>query len=160
MSADDDIETPVVERKMLVGDSEPESVNKLISPLSSMTTQSIVTPTPSKRNITVEESDMSQSYHEIFDTQGYVTQDSPVSVTTPGTETGSGSVDSGHTETGHPVHGAVVYYNALLPIIYFKWNGFSIANSVTRRNILYQVIPKLLLLFNVSLSDNNKAVNN
>jgi len=111
MSADDDIETPVVERKMLVGDSEPESVNKLIPPLSSLTTQSIVTPTPSKRNITVEESDMSQSYHEIFDTQGYVTQDSPVSVTTPGTETGSGSVDSGHTETGHPVHGAVVYYN-------------------------------------------------
>ena len=33
MSADDDIETPVVERKMLVGDSEPESGNKLIPPL-------------------------------------------------------------------------------------------------------------------------------
>merc|ERR1719153_1232652 len=59
----------------------------------------------------MEEEDMVQSYHEIFDTQNYLTPDSPVSVTTPGTETGS--VDSGRTEIGgHPVHdGGVVYYN-------------------------------------------------
>jgi len=66
---------------------------------------------PSIKNITMEEGDMAQSYHEIFDTQNFLTPDSPVSVTTPGTETGS--VDSERTETGgHPVHdGGVVYYN-------------------------------------------------
>jgi len=112
MSADDDIETPVVERRMLVEDTKADSVDKLIPHLSSLTTQSMVVPTPSIRNITMEEGDMSQSYHEIFDTQGYLTQDSPVSVTTPGTETGSGSVDSGHTETGGGgVHDGIVYYN-------------------------------------------------
>merc|ERR1719219_996111 len=54
----------------------------------------------------MEEEDMVQSYHEIFDTQNYLTPDSPVSVTTTGTETGS--VDSGCTEIDD---GGVVYYN-------------------------------------------------
>lgn len=116
MYADD--ETPVVERKLVLGktdnpDSEP--LDSLVPPMASLTTLSMGVPTPSIRNITRDETDMSQSYHEIFDTQGYQGQTSqahtPGSVDTPGTETGSGSVDSGNTETGHPVHGTVVYYN-------------------------------------------------
>jgi hypothetical protein len=107
MSCDD--ETPVVERKELVEERkdspEADTVEKLIPSLTSLTTHNMEVPTPCVRNIPREEADMSQSYHEIFDTQGYLAQDSPV---TPGTETGSGSVDSGHTETGHQT---VVYYN-------------------------------------------------
>jgi len=119
MSGDD--ETPVVERKLLVGKTDPDPVDRLVPPMATLATPSTVTsmmvPTPSVRNITRDEADMSQSYHEIFDTQGYLTQTqsspphTPGSVDTPGTETGSGSVDSGNTETGHPVHGTVVYYN-------------------------------------------------
>jgi len=114
MSADD--ETPVVERKLVLGktdspDSEP--VDLLVPSMASLTTPSMGVPTPIIRNITRDEADMSQSYHEIFDSQGYHSQGqtTPGSVDTPGTETGSGSVDSGNTETGHPVHGTVVYYN-------------------------------------------------
>jgi len=108
MSADVEAETPVGKRKVLMEDTEPDSVGKLI-PQNSLPIQCMVVP--SNKNITMEEEDMVQSYHEIFDTQSYLTPYSPVSVTTPGTETGS--VDSGRTEIGgHPVHdGGVVYYN-------------------------------------------------
>jgi len=104
MSADDEAKTktPVGKRKMLMEDAELYPVNKFI-PHNSLPTQGMVTP--------IEEDDMAQSYHEIFDTQRYFTLDSPVSVTSPGTETGS--VDSEHTETGVAgVHDdSVVYYN-------------------------------------------------
>jgi len=108
MSADGLAETPVGERKVLMEDTEPEPVDKLI-PNNSISTQRVLVP--SIKNITMEEGDMAQSYHEIFDTQNYFTTDSPVSVTSPGTETGS--VDSERTETGGlTVHdGGVVYYN-------------------------------------------------
>ena len=105
MSADDEAETetPVGKRKMLMEDAELYPVNKFI-PHNSLPTQGMVTP--------IEEDDMAQSYYEIFDTQRYFTLDSPVSVTSPGTETDT-SVDSEHTETGVAgVHDdSVMYYN-------------------------------------------------
>eukprot|EP00092_Neocalanus_flemingeri_P065600 GFUD01079807.1.p1 GENE.GFUD01079807.1~~GFUD01079807.1.p1 ORF type:complete len:336 (-),score=109.42 GFUD01079807.1:356-1363(-) len=151
MSGDE--ETPVVERKQLIESivraqntqsTESDPVDSLLAPMSvdsllapmmsnlnippapSPITQSPSMLVPSIRKVAQDEADMSQSYHEIFDTQGYLTQsqhttpphtvDTPGSVDTPGTETGSGSVDSGHTETGHPLphastHSTVVYYN-------------------------------------------------
>ena len=118
MSADD--VTPVVERKLVLGKTDSpasDPVDSLVPLMASLTTPSMLVPTPSIRNITRDEADMSQSYHEIFDTQGYHSQGqnspalSPGSADTPGTETGSGSVGSGDTETGHPVHDTVVYYN-------------------------------------------------
>jgi len=135
MSADD--ETPVVERKLLVVNNDTnrtdhDPVDSLVAPMSNLniplptssstntqssataTTPSMLVPPTSIRNVARDESDMSQSYHEIFDTQGYLqcAVDTPGSVDTPGTETGSGSVDSGNTETGHPLpHSTVVYYN-------------------------------------------------
>jgi len=118
MSADD--VTPVVERKLVLGKTDSpdaDPVDSLAPQMASLTTPSMLVPTPSIRNITRDEADMSQSYHEIFDTQGYLSQGqnspahTPGSVDTPGTETGSGSVDSGNTETGHHVHSTVVYYN-------------------------------------------------
>jgi hypothetical protein len=69
MSAED--ETPVVERKLvLVMTDSPDSdpVDSLVSPMASLTSLSMLVPTPSIRNITRDEADMSQSYHEIFDT--------------------------------------------------------------------------------------------
>jgi len=115
MSADD--ETPVVERKHLleVADKLDESVTEerhtVEIPNLDLSKATISLPTPCKRSIPKEEGDMSQSYHEIFDTQGYVTNstpDTPGSADTPETETGSGS---GHTETGIPVLSTGVFYN-------------------------------------------------
>jgi len=115
MSADD--ETPVVERKHLLEDAdrlaEPVSQERhtVEIPNLDLSKATISLPTPCKRSIPKEEGDMSQSYHEIFDTQGYITNstpDTPGSADTPGTETGSGS---GHTETGIPVLSTGVFYN-------------------------------------------------
>jgi len=104
MSADD--ETPVVERKQLLGivpSKVLDPVDTLVVPMS----RSGLSPSmavPSIRTVARDESDMSQSYHEIFDTQGYMI-DTQSGHTTPPTTT-PGSVDSGNTETGH-----LVYYN-------------------------------------------------
>ena len=78
MSADD--ETPVVEKKLVLGkedSSDSEPVDSLVPPIASLTPPSMLVPTPSIRNITRDEADMSQSYHEIFDTQGYHSQGQP-----------------------------------------------------------------------------------
>ena len=66
MSADDEAktETTVGKRKMLMEDAELYPVNKFI-PHNSLPTQGMVTP--------IEEDDMAQSYHEIFDNQRYFT---------------------------------------------------------------------------------------
>jgi len=133
MSADD--ETPVVEGKTLIENSNMlndnlKAVDLLTAPMASLE----ITPAPSNTNITSASSsllvpgkpkmcadnlDMSQSYHEIFDTQGYLTQTQSQHTTPPctpgsGDTPGSGSVESGNTETGHPLastHDTVVYYN-------------------------------------------------
>ena len=108
MSEKDD-ETPVVERKLMLGNlhsRDSDHVDSITAPIFNLnlpatSSTSMLVPTPSIRNITRD---------EIFNTQGYMTQcmnsppNTPGSVDTPGTATGSGSVDSGNTETGHPVH--------------------------------------------------------
>jgi len=116
----DDI-TPTVERRALIRDEESEIAESTVAKMSSLSISNtkqessspiIVTPCV---GIRTDETDMSQSYHEIFDTQGYISKskiespETPASVNTPGTETGSDSVGSNKTETGQTDTG--VYYN-------------------------------------------------
>jgi len=133
MSADD--ETPVVERKTLIENSNTPNrsskpVDLLTAPMSSLevtpaspntliTSASPSLMMPGKSKLCKDDLDMSQSYHEIFDTQGYLTQTQSQNTTPPctpgsGDTPGSGSIESGNTETGHPLagtHDTVVYYN-------------------------------------------------